>query len=116
MIILLAIYLLFEIAYDHWAVDSVQWSVAYYAFQYGWVAVLSLYQMYHSEQRRAWIYLFFALVFAGLSVNELLCFDLTSGDYLETVKTNSPVYGLTILAVLLFIGGEIIMKWKRKQA
>lgn len=110
MITLIVIYLLFILGYEHWAGTGVIGPVIYYAFQYGWVAVLCF---WNYKQVRKSELLLLGAIFTGLSINELLCFNLTTFEYQEAVNGPGPVFGLTIICTLLFIINQII-RWKRK--
>lgn len=111
MIVLLVIYLLFIISYEHWAGTGTAGPIIYFAFQYGWVAALSLVLMFKQVHKLP--YLFIAVIFAGLIINEVLCFDLTNLEYQEAVNGPGPVFGLTVITLALFILYQII-QWKRK--
>lgn len=111
MIYLLIIYLLFQIGYDQWGGDSVISSVIYFAFQWGWIASIGI---YHFLKTKKPVYLILALIFFGLMINEILCFNLTTGEYMETVSGESPAFALTGITLLLFLLYEIINKWKNK--
>lgn len=112
MIALLLTYLLFQIAFDHWGSNSVEWRVVYFAFQYGWVAIVAGYQWYISRQ---FIYGCFALIFIAVSVNELIYFHVDATTY-EQMSSKPPAIALTIIAALIFVCYEILKKWKRNLA
>lgn len=112
MILLLCIYLLFEVVYDHWATDSSYWNVIYFTFQFGWVGAVSV---FHYLKERSLYYIFIAVIFTGLALNEALCLNLTRYEYEDTVTISTPVYGLTIITLALFLIYKII-QWKRKSA
>ena len=111
MIYLLIIYLLFQIGYDHWGTDSVVSDVIYFSFQWGWVAAIAFFQ--YIKDRKLVPFLI-GLIFTGLMINELLCFNLETFQYMEAVNIDNPVYGLSIVALALFVLYEII-QWKRKR-
>ena len=111
MIPLLAAYLLFQIFFDHWSVDTVMWKVIYFTFQYGWIAALCLYLAWKEKERV--VYLLFALIWAAVAVNELTYLKSSSDTY-AMMSSSPPAYALTIIAIGLFLIHEIIMRWKRR--
>jgi len=106
MIILLLIYLLFQVLFDHWAQDSAIWWAVYYSFQYGWIAAIAL---YHFVKVNKLVYLFLSLPFIGLSIDEWIGYFIDSQP-LEMASL--PVVNLTIFTAALFIIYEII-QWKK---
>jgi hypothetical protein len=111
MIYFILTYLLFIIAYEHWGRATVISEVIYYTFQYLWIAVLSLYS---ARKEHKAVFIILAVIFASLALNELLCLDLTQTEYKQAVNSAGPVFGLTILSILLFLVYEII-QWKRNK-
>ena len=113
MIWLIATYLLFTLGFEHWAGNGVTDKIIYYTFQYVWMAVLSLYSA--RKYKHISLYLF-AIIFAAMGLNELLCLSVDGADYQEWVNPDTPVYGMTILAGALFTIYEIIQWRKRRSA
>jgi hypothetical protein len=109
MIWLLLTYLLFQIAFDHWAIDSVLWNVIYFTFQYGWVAALAIFSFLKTKQL---VYLCFGIIFTGLTVDELLGLWIKPSTY-EMMISGKPVFILTVCSIILFFTYEIIKKWKK---
>ena len=105
MIILLLTYLIFEIIYDHWSVDNNTWNVIYFTFQYGWMGSLALFTYVN---RKRLMYLFISIIFTVLALDELL------GLVSNQIKSDMPVFRLTIFAALIFILYEILT-WKKKE-
>lgn len=106
MIILLLTYLLFEIIYDHWSVDNHTWNVIYFTFQFGWMGALSLFTYVN---RKHIAYLFIAIIFTILALDELL------GLISNQIQSDMPVFRLTIFAALIFTIYEILT-WKKRQS
>lgn len=113
MIVLLLIYLAFQILFDHWGDNSVYWKVVYFAFQYGWVALLSVYLCFKSQGRERLFYFIFAIMMSVISVNELVYLNEDKETY-AMMSATPPAYLLTFFAVILFIIFEIIMRWRNK--
>lgn len=106
--ILLFIYVIFQIIFDHWADNSVGWRVVYFAFQYGWVAAVAVRFMFTEKNKI--VYLLFSILFAALAVNELTYLKADTGTY-SMMSSAPPALSLTIAAVILFFLYEII--WKK---
>jgi hypothetical protein len=111
MIYLVLTYLLFIIAYEHWGRDTVTSEVIYYFAQYAFISILSVIQ---AGKGHKVAFILLAVIFAGLALNELLCLDLTQTEYTQAVNGEGPVFGLTILAVGLFLFYQII-QWKKRR-
>ena len=111
MIYLLLIYLLFIIGYEHWGDNSVTSKVIYFAFQYWFIGAVSIFQWVKSGKIA---FIFFAVIFFALTVNELMCIGFDNLQYQEAVNGDLPVFGLTTTATALFIIYEII-RWKKKE-
>lgn len=101
MIWMFIIYLLFQVIYDHWATDTTAWKVTYFAFQYGWIAALALYQVIDKPRYKG-LYALIALIFSILSLNELTWLSMNNADYVAMTTGSPPAYGLSILALALF--------------
>jgi hypothetical protein len=110
MKVLVILYLLFIITYEHWGDQSVTSKIIYFSFQYLWMAILSLYQF---RKVKELAYIFAAVIFVGLVVNELLCLGFEQATYTETVNGQTPVFGLTVICLALFTIHEII-QWKKR--
>lgn len=113
MIYALCSYLIFIALYEHWGNDSVTSTIIYFSVQYlfvAWVALISW------LKEKGLPFLFITLIFAGLAINELLYLGFESIQYEQSVNGNTPVYGLTMFAGLIFILHEILTRWKRKSA
>ena len=110
MIILLTVYLLFQIAFDHWAQDNSLWWAVYYSFQYGWIAAIAAYYFFTTKKI---VYMFLAFPFLALAGDEWLAFI---GNAQPWEMSSLPVLNLTLFAGALFILYEIIQWRKRRSA
>lgn len=104
MIYILLAYLLFLIAYDHWGTDTVTSQVIYFTVQWLFPAGVAF-------TKKGVKYVLVGVIFVGLAVNELSLLFISNAEYYEKIGGIDPVYGLTIIALALFLIYEII-RWK----
>ena len=108
MIILLLIYLLFLIAFDHWAQDNAVWWGIYYFVQYGMIAGVSMLEFFRTRRS---MFIFMAVPFAALAVDEVGGVVYYSQPYQMAC---GPVFNFTLFAIALFIIYEVI-QWRKRE-
>lgn len=109
MIYAVIIYGLFLAIFDQWASDTVTWSVAYFAVQYGFAAAISWIEAVRSGRR------VFAVIGAVFAVQ--VCIELSyliRPDQYRQVYDFSPAYLFTAIILIVFLTYEIINRWKKR--
>jgi len=109
MIYFFLAYIVFQVGYDQWGSQAVNDKIIYFAFQYGWIAALSLYQ---ALQGKYYIfYYLFALIMLTISILEFRSWNMDVETL--TMMVSPPAISLFSIVVVLLFSFLFISKRKR---
>ena len=109
MIYLALIYIVFQVVWEQWGMDTVNSKVIYFAFQYGWMAALFVYQGFKGKH-----YIFYyvmAMIMFIISLAEFRSWNTNETTY--SMMVSPPVISMfSILIIVLLI---LLIMSKQKQ-